>query len=109
MQPVRPEWIEGFAGRGFDLKSIRSEPITWWDLEMLDRLAEYGPGYFRKIAIWDTDWEAMARQVGRSGENFADPRSWIEKSAHHLLAATQKHREKWIVRGFERVLRMMGW
>ncbi len=109
LQAVRPEWIEGFAGRGIDLKSIQSEPITWWDLEMLDRLAEHGPGFFRRMAIWDTDWQAMARQVGRIDTDIADPRSWIEKAAHRFLASTQGHRENWLVRGGEKLLRLLGW
>ena len=72
-------------------------------------LEEFGPSHFRRIAIWDQDWNAIARSLNHAGRDLADPRSMGEKISHRLLAASQAHRASWPVRGFERFLRMSGW
>jgi hypothetical protein len=109
MYTLRPEWLEGFARDGVDFKSLRAEPVTWWDKEIVQMLREHGPERFRKLAIWDKDWNAVAADMKVNGISLDDPRSLTEKIAHHLLAATQKHRANWGVRGLEWLLRSRQW
>ena len=109
IHPLRPEWLEGYERAGIDFRSLRSEPVTWWDREIAQMLLEHGPERFRRIAIWDEDWNAIATRVGTNGIDLSDPRSTWEKAAHGLLKATQKHRANLGVRGFERILRLAGW
>jgi hypothetical protein len=109
IQPVRPEWLEGYDRAGIDFRSLQSEAITWWDREMVALLREHGPGRFRKLPIWDVDWNAIARKLGPDGADLSDPRSMSEKMVHQLLRATQKYRTNLGVRAFERFLRMGGW
>ena len=109
VHPVKPEWIERYSGNGIDFQSLVSEPVTWWDKDVLQLLLTHGTKYFRRIAIWNKDWNALADQLGVIGADLADPRSISEKTAHRLLRATQKHRTSLGVRAFERMLRNAGW
>jgi hypothetical protein len=106
---VDPQWFEGYESAGIDFRSLKSEPLTWWDKEVARILCEHGPQRFRKLAIWDQDWNAIARQSGMKDVDLSDPRSISEKFVHHVLMATQKCRSNWAVRGFEKCLRLSGW
>jgi len=109
IHPMRPEWLQGYDEAGVNFRSLPCEPVTWWDREMVQMFRQYGPQHFRKLAIWDGDWNAIAAQIGVNGVDLADPRSNFEKAVHRLLAATQKDRSGLAVRGFERLLRALGW
>ena len=109
IHPLRPEWMAGYDVAGVGFRTLRCEPVTWWDREVAGMLKEHGPQYFRRIAIWDKDWTALARQLGMAGEYFHDPRSSFEKFAHRYLKESQKRRSAFAVRAFERILRLRGW
>jgi len=107
--PLRQEWLAGYDRAGIDFRSLQSEPVSWWDREIVQMLQDHGTTGFRRIAIWNEDWNAMARRIGTNGADLSDPRSVWEKTAHRLLRATQSRRSNLAVRGFERLLRMTGW
>ena len=109
VHPVKSEWLQGYDRAGIDFRSLQSESMTWWDKEVLQMLREHGPERFRKLAIWDKDWNSLATQIGSSGIDISDPRSLSEKAFHHLLAATQHRRSNLAVRGFEKFLQLRGW
>jgi len=109
IHPLKPEWLEGYNRAGIDFRFLQSEPVTWWDREIVQMLVEHGPHRFRRIAIWDKYWNAVADRIGMDGVNLSDPRSPWEKAVHRLLKATQKNRANLGVRGVERILRLSGW
>lgn len=109
IHPVKPEWLEGYDRAGIDFRSLKSEPVTWWDKEVFQMLREHGPEHFRKIAIWDKNWTVFADEQKVQNGSFADPRSASEKLAHSLLKMTQKRRDSLAVRVFEKCLRISGW
>lgn len=109
VHPLRSEWLDGYDRAGIDFRALRCEPITWWDREIAGMLKEHGPEFFRRIAIWDKDWNALARELGLQGDDFSDPRSAFEKAAHRYLVRTQKRRASLRTRAFERLLRTCGW
>jgi hypothetical protein len=106
---LRPEWLEGYDRYGIDFRTVACEQLTWWDKEVAAMLREHGTHYFRRIAIWDTDWTAVARHMGFNDVDFSDPRTCLERTAHALLALTQNRRGNLAVRAFERLLRSRGW
>lgn len=106
---VQPDWLEGYDRVGVDYRSLACEPVTWWDREMVRLLNEHGPERFRKLAIWDADWNALARRLGVKGRDLTDPRSAGEKAIHSLLRNSQGQRSTWWVRLFERFLRRTAW
>ena len=81
----------------------------------MDYFDKYGVDKFRKLNIWDIDWNRKARLVGRKGD-YRDPRSQIEVWIHKFI---EKYREGLklntslhyrLVRLFARtVLRTVGW
>ena len=52
-------------------------------------LREHGPERFRRIAIWDQEWNEMAAHIRTNGADLSDPRSAWEKTVHRLLKTTQ--------------------
>ena len=107
--PVDPAWLAGFADLGADFDRLQPESIPWWDRELVALLARHGPGRFRRLAIWDRDWNAVARELGDKSPALDDPRGAFERSVHRLLALTQSRRDGWTARGLERALRLAGW
>src|SRR5262249_38708518 len=109
IHPVKPEWIEGYDRAGIDFRGLKSEPVTWWDRDIAQILGEHGPDRFRKVAIWDKDWNNVANSIGLNGVSLADPGSVWEKAAHQLLTKTQARRDSFGARALEKLLRMSGW
>jgi hypothetical protein len=109
IHPVKPEWFEGYLRAGIDFRALKPEPVTWWDKEVVEMLRVHGPRHFRKLAIWDQDWNATADRLGLEHGDLSDPRSIAEKVAHHFLARTQKNRAALPARCLEHCLRIIGW
>jgi Glycosyl transferase family 2 len=109
IHPLRQEWLAGYERAGIDFRSLQSEPVSWWDREIVQMLQHHGTKRFRRIAIWDENWNEIAAQVGPNGVDLSDPRSAWERTVHRLLSVTQSRRSNLAVRGFERLLRMTGW
>lgn len=109
IHPLRPEWLDGFVAAGVDFSSLACEPMTWWDQELVTVLRKHGPERFRKIAIWDQDWNEVAGRLGFHDLHLSDPRSLFDRFVHRILKTTQNARMKLWVRGFEYVLRRSGW
>jgi hypothetical protein len=113
---MNDEWLAGFDWLGpYRGNVTRSEKIYWYDEEVLGYFDTYGPRKFRKLNIWDVDWNKKAFQLGRT-RLYDDPRSWYEKKVHEFI---ENHREDlkirqnvyWkAVRLFGKtVLRALGW
>src|SRR4030095_9506372 len=60
IHPVQPEWLAGYDRAGVNFRSLKTEPLTWWDREVVQMLCDKGPDSFRKLAIWNRDWNAVA-------------------------------------------------
>jgi hypothetical protein len=109
IHPLRPEWLAAYDLEEIDFRTLKSEPVTWWDQQILEWLRNLGPDHFRKIAIWDKNWNEVGDQLNGRSTELQDPRSVFEKLAHNLLRATQDKRTNLGVRLFERMLRSAGW
>lgn len=114
--PMRTEWIRGYTW----LNRYKADaPMVvrsyWYDLEVLNYFDRFGVKKFRKLNIWDVDWQSIARHLGRTG-NYRDPRTWLEKKIHRYIEANReelkinqsiKYRS---IRLFGKtVLRALGW
>lgn len=91
--PVCRSWFEGYERKGVDIHSFSADPVPWFDTEVLQFFQQHGTSRFSKLAIWDTDWIALAKAHRlEKPEHFADPRSNFEKRVHRWLAASQDPR-----------------
>lgn len=107
--PVNPAWLGDFARRGVRYDRLKPEALTWWDREVVNLLRRHGPARFRRLAIWDRDWNAVAARLADDFPRLDDPRGAGERIVHALLARTQGRRGSWPVRGLESALRLSGW
>lgn len=101
MGPVEPtprEWYAGWEARGIDMRTIDDAQPYWQDLAVVDLLLEHGARRFWLDDIWEKDWNALLRELGRS-ERITPP-PWIVRApldiAQTLLewAARLRHRRQ---------------
>jgi hypothetical protein len=109
--PVLTEWIDGFAQQGIDWTAIHIDGSYRWDPVVLHELISHGASFFRKLDIWDFDWQKMASRNGidTKGYDLRDPRSTIERAVHTFLRRTQPIMGNPIVRMAQQLLRVWGW
>jgi glycosyltransferase involved in cell wall biosynthesis len=83
--PVEPEWISDYKWLD-EYRVIRngSQGSYWWDEEVLRYFDTYGVDRFRKLNIWDVDWNKKASLLGRNGR-YDDPRSLYEVLVHGFI------------------------
>jgi glycosyltransferase involved in cell wall biosynthesis len=109
--PVERDWLAMYERDGIDMTAGSEEPFYWWDREVLRWLKEYGTNRFRKLDIWDVDWEEAARFFGEPvvAGTLADPRGRVVRGLHHWLEKTQRRAELNRVRAIQRALIPLGW
>lgn len=110
IHPLPKAWTEGYYKRGITLTSFAAQPYYWWDVEVLNMFARHGEKTFRKEAIWDCDWTALARKIyGSQTSTIADPRTRADKLMHRFLHATQPLAKTLPMLAFQKLLRLVGW
>lgn len=111
VQPLRREWVEGFAAQGVNWQLIRVDQVYRWDKLVLDAILERGAAFFRKLDIWDIQWHNVAKQYGMDvdAHSVNDPRSVVEKCVHNFLRKTQSRMSATWVRVIQQMLRPLGW
>jgi hypothetical protein len=110
-QPIRDEWVRGFADEGVRWDRIEVDGVYRWDREVLEAILKHGPRFFRRLDIWDVNWEEIAQLHGvpLKGLNIHDPRSFSERRIHQWLRKTQPQMGSSITRLVQRALRVAGW
>jgi glycosyltransferase involved in cell wall biosynthesis len=110
MRAVRQEWLAGYEDLGIDMKQVQGAPPYWFDREVVAMIDRHGAGHFRRQAIWETDWAALARRYGYElTERFRDPRTRREKAIHSWLRLTQRRSRQPLVRWLDGRLQRQGW
>jgi hypothetical protein len=105
LHPVDAGWLADY-----DLRSLPDDG-GYWDAEVVEWLAEHGPEAFRRLAIWDVDWQEAARRAGRElpTELLRDPRGPVDRAVHAWLRRTQPRAGSPVVRLGQRALIPLGW
>jgi len=111
VHPVLTEWIDGFARQGIDWTTIHVDGAYRWDPLVLEKLISQGPSFFRKLDIWDVEWQKLASQHGINTNccDLSDPRTMLERALHAFLRCTQPVMGNPIVRMAQQLLRVAGW
>jgi hypothetical protein len=109
--PVDPEWFRAYDASGAGPGSLANGHASHYDAEVLDWLVEHGGNRFRRLGIWDVDWEQAAAELGRDlpPDATRDPRSASERAVHGWLARTQARSGDRRVRWLQRLLVPAGW
>jgi len=84
------EWLEAY-GPGVNVTYVPHQEYYRWDEAMLDLFLKHGTKKFRKISVWDHDWNQMHKLVkGQPAPvSLKDPRSRTERWVHSWLERTQ--------------------
>jgi hypothetical protein len=111
IHPVNPDWVRGHADQAENHRPADSPQVFHWDKDVLGWLLERGPKRFRRLDIWDVDWEEVAAHVARPvvPGSLADPRSRTERTVHRWLRRTQGRSDRRTTRLLQRALIPLGW
>lgn len=112
VRPVDAPWIAGYEWAGIDVMGVQDQGYYPTDFEVLSMLLEHGTRRFRRLDIWDVDWEAVARASGEVDRivDLSDPRTPPDRAVHRWLAMTQRRNpERWSTRFLQRALIPFGW
>lgn len=108
-QPLDREWLTGYQEQGIDMTSVNRQGVYRWDKLVLDLMVEHGPRAFKKLPIWDFDWEARAEFLGyENSALFKDPRGYLGIRFHHWLKLTQPGSSSVKTRVMDEVLKLFG-
>jgi glycosyltransferase involved in cell wall biosynthesis len=117
---VPREWVEGYEARGIDMSSVNRDGTYRWDREVLDYFREHGAEKFKRLKIWDVDWDKLRDQLypAEPKNGPLDPRNRFDKLVHRWLESTQpdfalyatppRHR-RFLNRCIEKTLGSLGW
>ena len=95
LEPVRPEWLNGWESRGIDMHTVPQEPYCWHDVEVLRWIAQYGERRFWLDDIWRFDWEGCrqwAAGLGLEGIPERPIRPAPSIAVHGMRALSLLHR-----------------
>jgi hypothetical protein len=96
--PLPESWLAPYEAEGIDMRSIAEEPHYPWDEEVLGWMRAGGPDRFKKLDLWDVDWDGVA-----------DPRGRPTRLVHRWLRATQGDADRARIRLVQRALIPFGW
>ena len=89
--PIPRSWVDGWVTLGIDVEHFETQPLYWYEQEILEIFEEYGAAKFADLDIWDVDWEAK-RKIANSldshniiSEKIRDPRRLDTKLYHWYL------------------------
>jgi hypothetical protein len=114
------EWTDGY-GPEIDLLGVPTEEFYRWDKDLIRLFGEHGTKKFRRLAIWDVDWNSMCSTIKRSESDgsLGDPRSkldrwihaWLERTqpCHSMFSPSRSFRQRLTDRLVEKLLSLAGW
>ncbi len=74
VEPAPPDWFRRWEEAGIDMTTIEDVQPYWQDVATLDRMIRYGSRRFWFDDIWEKDWNAFARSLGRTVRIAPPPR-----------------------------------
>lgn len=95
------EWIYTKGKNGVDMWGMieLDEPHCWMDDYIYERLGKYPMHSLVKLPIWTKEFMEYYK--------LTDPRPWYVRLVHRYLDVTQSHKNNIIVRGLDKVLRLI--
>lgn len=97
--PIPVDWIEEYKKKGIDITAPHRETKLWWDEIILNYIEQNGSAFFKKMNIWDVNWQEKAILWNRQNLTaFSDPRNTIDKLIHLWLIKTQKKNQRGMFR-----------
>ena len=106
---LQVSWLKGYTDARIDMYSINREHTYRWDKEVLNYINTYGAKYFRKLDIWNIDWEQKSKLFGFEDQShIADPRGKAIKTIHRWLKWSQPFNKKFGIMVIDKFLKILG-
>ncbi len=83
---IDKKWIP--KGEWPEKLDIESEDLTWWDIDIINWINEFGESKFKKLDIWDFNWNLIGQKVN-SKRNIKDPRSLVDRLILYYIKKTK--------------------
>jgi hypothetical protein len=120
VKPVPQEWMLGYEQEGIDMTSVNREGTYRWDREVLQLFNEHGTARFKRLAVWNTDWDKLHDELypEKPKTLYPDPRSRFDKVIQRWLRrtepafgyhATPGYGRRLYLRLVEKALGLFGW
>ncbi len=105
---VDPGWFKFYEDKNIDMTSIKQDGLYRWDRDILDLFVKYNSEYFKKVPIWDVEWDKKAEQLGFVDyKQFQDPRGYVLTMLHYWLIETQADAKKVRIRVIDELLKIL--
>lgn len=106
--PIPISWINDYYNMNIDITVSNHQGELWWDEKVLEFMEHYGAHYFRKLNIWDVNWEEKARYWNKENtQRFKDPRTGFDKYIQRWLTKTQPKSRKIQYRIIDKILKIV--
>lgn len=102
VKPLKKNWLP--SGRFPQILDISADTVTWWDIEILNWLQEYGEAKFRRIDIWNYNWNLTGQKLG-IGKVISDPRAPVDKAIMNYINLVKYKKGNSLVRGMNFLIR----
>jgi acetyltransferase-like isoleucine patch superfamily enzyme len=87
---LKDSWFGFYEDMGIPIRQMNTDDKHWFDVEILKMFETCGVVRFRKEAIWEVDWNEIARKWGVSpSKPISDPRNGLEKAVQSWMKKTQ--------------------
>jgi glycosyltransferase involved in cell wall biosynthesis len=110
--PLAAEWYSRYeAELGINLFDVQPASVYPTDERIVKLVLEHGPERFRRVDLWDGEWEGRARALGLPAPAAVmdDPHNVLERAIFRWLARTQRRSSEPRIRWIQRALRLAGW
>jgi hypothetical protein len=102
---LETNWFTGYERHGIKVREVNLEKSYWFDKEVLSFFDVYGLRKFKKEAIWDVNWNDIAKTFNfDNNEKYFDPRNSFDRLMHLWLNQTQRMKDSFIVRKIDNKL-----
>jgi glycosyltransferase involved in cell wall biosynthesis len=93
IRPIPNDWLDGYKANGIDMTSIQTSRYYQWDHRVLELFKEHGVDAFRKLYIWNVDWNRLYKEIHGNVPQVPvkDPRNMLDKAVHAWLTRTQPY------------------
>ena len=108
IKTLQKKWFAGYEEREIDMTSTNCDSSYWWDQEVINWFDTFGTAPFKKLDIWDVNWNDIAKKLGIHSQVYSDPRSKFDKFAHRWLRKTQAV-PNYRTRLVEKIIKQFGW
>lgn len=93
LHKIPNHWFSFYSSRHIDLKKVVIDNKYYWDKIVFLLFKKYGINYFKKLSIWDVNWNNLL-----STSKIYDPRGMFDKVVHYYLKTTQIYSDKKIIK-----------